>query len=157
MSNSHTFVCFPFILYESKFIAHMWCWGVQWPQRPEGGVTFSRTGITDACEPWCRFSEGKRCPLEGPEVLLTAQPSFQPLVACFWGWLKLLASFSRPRLALNLLSFTLREVSYCLCSSFPDCILDPCICPGPPWSPQDCFRSHIFCVRHYRYEVNLPN
>jgi hypothetical protein len=49
------------------------------PQRLEEGIGSPGTRVTDGCEPECGCSEMNQWPLEGQPVLLTAEPSLQPL------------------------------------------------------------------------------
>lgn len=50
--------------------------------RPEEGVEFLGTGVTDGCEPPCGSWELNLRPLEDEPVLLTARPSFSLAPGC---------------------------------------------------------------------------
>ena len=56
-------------------VYHLPAWFLQ---RSEEGIVFSETGVTDSCEP-CESWESSQGHLQ-KQVLLTAEPSVQPLI-----------------------------------------------------------------------------
>lgn len=57
---------------------HSWC---SW--KPEEGVRFPGTEVTNSCEPQCGDWEFNTSPWEDQEALLTAKPFLQPLLSMF--------------------------------------------------------------------------
>jgi hypothetical protein len=49
------------------------------PRETKGGSRVPWTGVTDTCEPPCRYRESNSGPLEEQPVLLTAELSLHPL------------------------------------------------------------------------------
>lgn len=51
-------------------VVHAWC-----PQKPEESIRSPETGVTNGCEPPCRFRNSNMGPLQKQPKLLTAEPS----------------------------------------------------------------------------------